>query len=203
MPSANIVRRATVKGTAIPTSAPIYVDSDDNKLKFIPAGSGTTEVELVDASTAQTLTNKTLTSPTITGAVLTPASIVEPNETLTALDTLTAADSGKTIYLSSATEFAVTLPALQAGLNFKFFVAAAPSGASYTIVTPAAAQTLAGKVISVAGDAGDVENANTATTITFVDGQSVIGDYAELHCDGVGWFAICVASVAAGITITG
>lgn len=45
---------------ATPTTAPIYVDSDDNKLKFIPAGSGTTEVEIIDASSAQTLTNKSV-----------------------------------------------------------------------------------------------------------------------------------------------
>lgn len=51
-----------------PNSAPIYVDSDDNKLKMIPAGSGTTEVEVVDVSSTQTLTNKTLTAPTISGA---------------------------------------------------------------------------------------------------------------------------------------
>lgn len=51
-----------------PNTCPIYCDSDDNIVKMIPAGSGTTEVQLVDASSAQTLTNKTLTAPTITGA---------------------------------------------------------------------------------------------------------------------------------------
>ena len=59
-------RNPTVKGTASFASAPIYVDSDDNILKVIPAGSGTTEVQVVDASSTQTLTNKTLTSPTLT-----------------------------------------------------------------------------------------------------------------------------------------
>lgn len=67
MPLRNITRGATVKGLATPTSAPVYVDSDDNILKVIPAGSGTTEVQVVDASSVQTLTNKTLTSPVITG----------------------------------------------------------------------------------------------------------------------------------------
>lgn len=63
----SITRNPTVKGYAVAGSAPIYVDSDDNKLKYIPAGSGTTEVELIDASATQTLTNKTLTAPVITG----------------------------------------------------------------------------------------------------------------------------------------
>lgn len=60
MPTHDIVRSKTVRGQAKKDSAPIYVDQDDNKLKFIPAGSGTTEIELVDISSVQTLTNKTI-----------------------------------------------------------------------------------------------------------------------------------------------
>ena len=63
-----IARYATPKGVATPTNAPVYVDSDDNKLKMIPAGSGSTQVELIDASSVQTLTNKSLTAPIITDA---------------------------------------------------------------------------------------------------------------------------------------
>lgn len=58
-----------MKGVATPTHAPLNVDSDDNILKFIPAGSGTTEVQIVDASSTQTLTNKTLTAPTISAGI--------------------------------------------------------------------------------------------------------------------------------------
>jgi hypothetical protein len=67
MPTRGLRRASSVQGFATPQNAPVYVDSDDNKLKFIPAGSGTTEVELVDASTAQSLSSKTLASPAITG----------------------------------------------------------------------------------------------------------------------------------------
>jgi len=66
----SLVRNKTVKGFASAASAPIYVDSDDNIVKVIPAGTGSTEVQIVDASSAQTLTNKTLTSPVITGATI-------------------------------------------------------------------------------------------------------------------------------------
>lgn len=68
----NIRRQATnpLAAAGQTNFAPIYVDSDDNILKIIPAGSGTTEVQIVDASSAQTLTTKTLTSPTITGATI-------------------------------------------------------------------------------------------------------------------------------------
>ena len=67
----SLVRNSTVKGFASAASAPIYVDSDDNIVKVIPAGTGSTEVQIVDASSAQTLTNKTLTSPTITSPTIT------------------------------------------------------------------------------------------------------------------------------------
>lgn len=48
----SLVRTATVKGYASPASAPIYVDSDDNAVKIIPAGSGTTELVFQMASAA-------------------------------------------------------------------------------------------------------------------------------------------------------
>ena len=71
MPTQYIKRTATTypatPGRA--NAAPIYVDSDDNILKMIPAGSGTTEVQVIDASSVQTMTNKTLTTPTISGVV--------------------------------------------------------------------------------------------------------------------------------------
>ena len=39
----SIYRGPTVKGYATSGSVPLYVDSDDNAIKHIPAGSGTTE----------------------------------------------------------------------------------------------------------------------------------------------------------------
>lgn len=182
----NNVRRA--EGTTVPT------DADRGYAVgclFVQTDGGTETVLYVNEGTATSADF----NPVLSG--------VAKTETVAATNVLTAAESGKVMFLSSGTEFATTLPAPAAGLNFKFYVAAAPSGASYTIATSGAAQILAGKVISVAGDAGDVENAATATTVTFVDGQSVIGDSAEFDCDGTSWFVTCVASVAAGITITG
>lgn len=205
MPAANITRRATVKGTAIPSSAPIYVDSDDNKLKFIPAGSGSTEVEIVDASSTQTLTNKTLTSPTITGATVNGATGTRANEVVSATNVITAAESGKVFFLNSGTEFASTLPAPAAGLHYLFIVTAAPSGASYTVVTEGGCQILGGHVLTsgFADSGSDVETTPAGTTITFVDGVSVVGDRAEVFSDGTNWFASCITAVEAGITITG
>jgi hypothetical protein len=69
MPTRNITRQATnpLAAAATPTSAPIYVDSDDNKLKMIPAGSGTTEVTIHESST---LPITTLNIGAVNGATL-------------------------------------------------------------------------------------------------------------------------------------
>lgn len=189
-----IVRSATKVGIASRTNVPIYVDSDDNKLKMIPAGSGSTEVEVVDASSAQTLTNKTITGP----------QGPEPVETVITTNVLTAAESGKTFFLALATGFVTTLPAPAAGLKFRFIVAIAPSGGTYTIVTDGApAQILAGQVHSSTGGDADSEAAATATTITFADGVAVIGDWAEVISDGTSWFGQVFVNADAGATFTG
>lgn len=198
----NLRRQASNPGAyaGTPTAAPIYVDSDDNIVKIIPAGSGTTEVQIVDASSTQTLTNKTLTSPVLT----TPTGAVA-TEVVSATNVITAAESGKTFFLNSATEFASTLPAPSAGLKYTFIVTAAPSGASYTVVTEGGCQVLGGHVLTsgFADSGSDVETTPAGTTITFVDGVSVVGDRAEVISDGTNWFASCITAVEAGITITG
>jgi hypothetical protein len=125
---------------------------------------------------------------------------VVANEIVTATNVITAAESGKTFFLNSATEFVSTLPAVAAGLRFTFIVTAAPSGASYTIVTNSSSNVIKGNQNSVAGDAGDFGTADD--TITFVDGQSVAGDKVELWSDGTSWFAYAISKVAAGITFT-
>jgi hypothetical protein len=122
------------------------------------------------------------------------------NTTAAAASTLTAAQSGTTIFLSSATEFATTLPLPAAGLTYTFIVAAAPSGASYTIVTSASANIIKGQAVNAAGVAGDTGTADD--TISFVDGQAVAGDMVTVISDGTSWFAKGFCAVAAGITFT-
>jgi|SRR5882672_4390172 len=125
-------------------------------------------------------------------------SITTVNATVTTL--LTAADSGKTIFLNSSAEFVTTLPVPAAGLSFTFVVVAAPSGASYTVVTNGSANIIKGAQFSAAGDAGDTGTADD--TITFVDGQAVAGDKCIVLSDGTSWFAWAYTKVAAGLTFT-
>jgi hypothetical protein len=169
------------------TLVPELALAGDNTI-IVPEANGDV---LVAAALAQTLTNKTLTAPVVT----------DSTEVVTATNVITAAETGKTFFLNSATEFVSTLPAPAAGLNYKFIVTAAPSGASYTVVTNASANVIKGNVVTSEDAAGDFETAG-ADTISFVDGQAVAGDMVEVHCDGTNWFAYGRSKVAAGITIT-
>lgn len=122
------------------------------------------------------------------------------HKVLTATYTVTQDENGTVYYLNSATEFVTTLPSPFLGAEYTFIVKAAPSGASYTVVTGSSANIIKGLQNSVAGDAGD--NGTADDTITFVDGQAVAGDKVEVYSDGTSWFAYAISKVAAGITFT-
>jgi hypothetical protein len=125
-------------------------------------------------------------------------------EAVTTTNILTAAESGKTCFLNSETEFATTLPAPVAGLHFKFIVTAAPSGASYTIGTNGGADVILGNIVSSA-DAGGSAAATAGTpadTITFVDGQAKAGDWVEVVSDGTYWYAFGIEGDEDAITLT-
>lgn len=160
-------------------------------------------VSLVTETGTQTLTNKTLTSPTLTGATITSPVGLQSVETVITTRPLTVADSGKTLFLSLATGFVVTLPVPTAGFRIRAFVAIAPSGGSYTIVTASATETMVGRFAITNAVAGDTEDTAGGTTVTLVNGQAVIGDYVDIVSDGTLWFVTGVAKVTAGVTITG
>lgn len=142
---------------------------------------------------------------TATAAELNMAADISANtEVVDATNVITAAESGKTFFLSSATEFVSTLPAPAIGLRYRFIVSAAPSGASYTIVTTSSGNTIKGHVLSAdlnAASDGDIETSG-GDTISFVDAKAVAGDMVEVYCDGTNWFASARCSVFDAITIT-
>lgn len=130
----NIRRQATnpLAAPGTPTTAPIYVDSDDNILKMIPAGSGTTEVQIIDAATAQTITGaKTFASPVLTSPTLTTpvvGTFVDSGATNRAIFNATA----KTIVDGSATSlFSVACPALSGIGGAGFFLVRASDGTEF------------------------------------------------------------------------
>ena len=109
--------------------------------------------------------------------------------------TLTASDSGKT-YILDATGEAITLPALAAGLKFKFICSAATATSDWTIVS--STDVIQGSAI-VAGSAVPASDENT---ISLVATKTLPGDFVEVECDGTNWYVFGNAVTAAAITFT-
>lgn len=123
---------------------------------------------------------------------------VAPVEVVTAANTITAAESGTTFFLNSATAFASTLPAPAAGLHYKFVVGATPpSGGNHTVVTNGNATIIQGSVEV----AGAVVLGSDEDTISFVDGGNK-GDWAYVISDGTNWYVSGMASASGKLTLT-
>jgi hypothetical protein len=117
---------------------------------------------------------------------------------ISAATTLTAADSGRHFSLNAAAGAQITLPAVatSAGLNFRFTVQALFATTAWTIL--AASNVIQGGAIV---NSVNVPGANE-NTITFAHAADTIGDFIQLHCDGVNWYASGVGTTAASITFT-
>ncbi len=166
----SLTRRTAIAGYATDGSAPIYVDRDDNRVKLIPAGTGTTEVILQEAGGASSY------------------------EQLITTRVLTAADSGKTFGLALAAGFTVTLPALStvSGFNVKFVVEIAPTGDYIITAATADLDKMAGQVYGADGATSSTNSIMTfsADLLTFIasGGASKIGDQATFQQVGTaGW----------------
>jgi hypothetical protein len=124
--------------------------------------------------------------------------IFDKTETLTGAYSVEHADSGKTFFLNAAAGAAISMPALKAGANYKFVVAATFATTDW-VITPSDADKLEGSLV-VAGAAVDVD---AADTITFELGAENIGDFVEITCDGSTWFVTGVGLNASSITAAG
>lgn len=106
---------------------------------------------------------------------------------LTTGTVLTSADSGKVFFLvQAAGPRTATLPALEAGLTFKFIVMTAAAG-NWSIATAQAADDFVGSVVAADGNAGD-SAVDADTVVRFVGGTAAVGDQIELECDGTDWY---------------
>lgn len=134
-------------------------------------------------SSSHTLSNKTFVRP-----IITPTGAVP----------LTAAQSGSEIMLNAAAGFAITLPAVAAGLNFRFTVAANFATTNFTVITPALADLIQGGA-TVAG--ADVPAADE-DTISFVATAEAKGDFVDVWSDGTSWFVNGRGTTSGSITFT-
>lgn len=126
-------------------------------------------------------------------------------EVVTAANVLTVEESGKVLFLNSATEFAHTLPpvASSKGVRYTFIVAAAPSGADYTVITDSSENKILGNVVTSQDAGGSADSEQTGgDTISFVSAKSVVGDRVDVYCDGSFWYATGFCKVFDAITIT-
>ena len=177
---------------------PNIVNFQTGKLKINNAAITTSLGETVTASADELnkLDDMTATKQELINACDCSANV----EVVTTTNVIAATESGKTFFLSSATEFVSTLPEPAAGLRFSFIVTAAPSSASYTIVTTAGANIIKAVGFDADGDAFAVSAA--ADTITLVDGAAIAGDRVDVICDGTNYFAYCFCKDKDAITFS-
>ena len=123
---------------------------------------------------------------------------------LTAAHTVSVAECGTYFMLNSATEFAVTLPnASDAGAGWwaRFYIAAAPASADYTVVATAGdGDNIHGIVVSAEQAACDSTTGTGTDVITFADGKAKQGDFVECITDGSNWYCVAYATEQDGIT---
>ena len=102
-------------------------------------------------------------------------------------------DSGKTYILENTVARTITLPAVKAGLKFKFIVS--NSTAASTIVTNEGTVLIKGGILLAT--AWETLAGTTLTAAT----DNVVGDWVELVCDGTYWYISGQSGHANGFTI--
>ena len=120
-------------------------------------------------------------------------------EVVTTTNVITAAESGRTFVLNSATAFVSTLPTAAAGLRYRFIAGATQvTGGNHTVVCTNNDNTMFGSV-TVAGVvvAGTVEG-----SVNFVADTMLPGDWCELFNDGTNWYISGQATASGAITLT-
>ena len=176
-------------GAAVAGSFALYIDVA-NDMEAIKVDTGTvTFDESLSIGTTLAVTGATTLSSTLSYRELT--------EAVTTTNVITAAESGTTFFLNAVGGFTSTLPAVAAGLNFKFVVKTAPTTA-YIITTNAGDNVLYGLTVERAGTAGVAGAARD--TVNFVASQAIIGDTYEFTCDGTNWYMRGMVDVAAACT---
>ena len=102
------------------------------------------------------------------------------NDASASTHTLEMGDSGKTYMLYSTVARTITLPAVQAGLQFRFI--ATDTTADSSIATNEGTALLKG-----GAEAGDAYLTLAGTTI-IVEAAGSVGDHLNFICDGTYWY---------------
>ena len=115
------------------------------------------------------------------------------NDAAASSHTLDMGDSGKTYMLYSTVVRTITLPAVAAGLKFKFI--ATDTTADSSIATNEGTALLKG-----GAECGDAYLDLAGTTI-IVEAAGDIGDHLDFICDGTYWYVSGHTSAGAGFSV--
>ena len=138
---------------------------------------------------------------TASGAATLVNSEVAGGEVVITTNVITAAESGKTFFLTLAGGFTSTLPAPFIGGKFRFIVALDPTTA-YIIVTNSSANIMIGGINELEVDtSSDGPYINNGDSLSFVAALAVVGDYVDFESDGTSWFFNGQTNVDGGITL--
>lgn len=161
MPTQYLKRKSTTApATAKGHATPIYVDADDNKLKMIPAASGTTEVEILDVYGTAPIS--------VTGSSVTfgPTHV------------------GRPVLFNRAAGIAGTLPAATGtGNRYEVIVATTFTGAA-TIAVPNATDYFIGTATLYADGGATVVGFATANTGTVATEDDIVSLFGTANSQG-------------------
>ena len=123
-------------------------------------------------------------------------------EAITAAKDVEAGDSGKLFLIDQDAAFAITLPTVaQAGNGWYADFIINDEGANIvTIIPDTSEDTVIGFVMSGDGGSGSSTDSTAVDEIKFISGAQQ-GDRVSIFCDGVKFFAYCMAHDAAHIEI--
>ena len=113
--------------------------------------------------------------------------------TVTAATTLTVADSGKTMFIDQDTQYTITLPSTQLGLEYTFILTDA--GSNEVKIDGGASNKIKGFSMDPTTGINLVDN----NLLVFYDSLAVIGDYVRLVSDGSVWWCTSFSSATNGI----
>ena len=120
--------------------------------------------------------------------------IFNMNDSSASSHTLDMGDSGKTYMLYSTVVRTITLPAVKAGLKFKFI--ATDTTADSSIATNEGTALIFG-----GAECGDAYLTLAGTTI-IVEAAGAVGDHLEFICDGTYWYVSGHGSHDASFSVT-
>ena len=120
-------------------------------------------------------------------------------EVVDAAKTLTSADNGKTFLMDAAAGKTITLPAVAAGLKFRFVVTSTFETSNW-IIDSAEGDNITGNLIVNGG----AVPAAAEDQINFVNSAETVGDFIEIFADATNsqWIVWGIGAGAGGITAT-